>query len=139
MVFFFYENHLILSWNYSKILEWKYFITPWLFTRFWPKPILLSQCLPASNTENRCLWQEIHRKFKCTWSKMVFCKRFFNYMHFWRCSHDNFKVGTSTDYEFSVKPAASLSPFTKSINLRCLHGGKTGFICCTTKDSEQNW
>lgn len=57
VVFFFYENHLILSWNYSKILEWKYFITPWLFTSFWPKPILLSQCLPASNTENRCLWQ----------------------------------------------------------------------------------
>lgn len=38
------------------------------------------------------------------------------------------KLGTAINYECSDKPTASLSPFAKSINLLCLHGGKTGFI-----------
>lgn len=38
------------------------------------------------------------------------------------------KLGTAINYERSDKPTASLSPFAKSINLLCLHGGKTGSI-----------
>lgn len=44
----FYGNQLILIWNYSKKLDWKCFLTSWFFTSFWPKPVLLSQCLPDS-------------------------------------------------------------------------------------------
>lgn len=52
------------------------FLTPCLFTSFWPKPIFLSQCLPASIAFlNIGICDTFAQAIQMDLSKMMFCTR----------------------------------------------------------------
>lgn len=70
-------------------------------------------------------------------SEMMFSTRHLNFLPL----GDVAMVALSQPPELRIliQTCSNLHLSTKSINLPCLHGGKTGFIWCITKDSEQNW